>query len=278
MKILILLIALFLCPLFGKTLKNPDNNTLWMEDFKDFKTVDNLASAYWKGNIWYGKDIECEEQEKGTSFTPTGKQGELKTMIPLNKEYPWLVIDIAKVSLSNGYNSVAFGYFKGSADIIGATREITPAVFLAKIFNDTTKSGTASMTTYMYGAALTLNSMKLQRKPDALPEIIQEKAAVPGELNKGDRIIFRVTTARKVKDISLQFHDSKGRPVFLNGKSNLQLLPPGDDDCIWEAAVDVESLVLPDKKAAWQTKALILGGQFRKPYIFNVNLKKGTNK
>ena len=256
----------------AEVVRNPDENTLWSEDFQTFKPVAKLEGAYWKGGVWYSKDVECEVRKDGVCVTPTGKQGEFKICMPMNKEYPWLVVELGNVSLSEAYNSVSFGHFKGGPGGIGLVREIMPCVLLSKIVDENMKQSVVSVTSYFYGAQVTLNSMKLVKKPDVYREVIVQQAAVPGEIQSGDKLLFRVTTARKVKDVSLQFQTAKGEPIKLNGQSTLQLLPPGEDDCVWEAAIEVKDFNLP-KNAVWLAKARVLGGGFRKPVIFKVGLK-----
>ena len=256
----------------AEVIRNPDENTLWSEDFKVFNPVAKLEGAYWKGGVWYSKDVECEVRKDGVYVTPTGKQGELKTCMPFNKEYPWLVVELGNVSLSEEYNSVTFGHFKGSNGNIGLVREIMPCVLVTKLVDENVKQSVVSVTSYFYGAQVTINGMKLVKKPDVYPEVIVQQAAVPGEIQAGDKLLFRITTARKVKDVSLLFQNAKGEPIKLNGQSTLQLLPPGEDDCVWEAAVEVKDFKLP-KNAVWLARARVLGGGFRKPVIFKVGLK-----
>ena len=263
---------LALVSLNAEVLRNPDENTLWQEDFKTFAPVAALDGQYWKGGVWYAKEVECEVTQDGVLVKPIGRQGELKTCMPVKKEYPWLVVEVGSITMSNSYNSITFGHFKDGKDSIGLTREIKPCIFLSRMANENTKQGMYSVTSYFYGTQVCLNGMKLVKRPDVFPEVIVQQAATPGELHPGDKLLFRVTTSRKVKDVSLAFHSSKGEPIKLNGQSTLQLRPPGDDDCVWEAAVEVKEFVL-GKKMAWLASARVLGGGFKKPVIFNVGLK-----
>ena len=89
----------FAAVLSAEIVKNPDPNTLWIENGKNIKTAARHGSLVWG----LGNKLKATAADKGFTFGPGGTVG---IYIPIAKPYPWFCAKINTVErIGNNYHA-----------------------------------------------------------------------------------------------------------------------------------------------------------------------------
>lgn len=274
---------LFVCCLFAsmithaEQLRNPDPNTLWVENGKGIKT--NAQNGYNGGWLSDGgvnpKHLEITPAPDGKGFFFFAKDGagrKTYTSVPVSKDSPYLVFRIASVEHFKGYRNWTL-QFSNPAFLMSQVTTPEPGIFVFDIFKNTEMKGdpkTANLFFYAYNLKLLLSEMKLVKNPDYRVDVEAEKKI----LSPGDKLKFTVMMKEEAEDVSIRlFTAGAPVPLKLNGLEKIQLKPVDKTQKIWSAEVKIESLGIPGKTYKPNSillKTMILGCSLEEPVWSNL--------
>ena len=239
--LLLLSIAL---PLMGEFKEKPDSNTLWLEDGKAISTS---GDNFWRTPFWRLAGLQVTAYEgDGFKIKSDGKSNAMTRIVPVSEDYPWLVLELEKVDIEEGYSAIVI------PSGISVITDIPPATIVVRpeIKNRVLRIN-------FHGGEFIIKSISMVKTPDFYLETVKEKDG---------KICFRVTGKKKVEDVSINFTANNGREVKLNGSSSLQLSPSKKNPLIWESTIDIESLSATSESGLLG-KVLISGGGVTKPVL-----------
>lgn len=93
--------AAFCAALSAEIVKNPDPNTLWIENGKNIKFAEKHGDLRWGT----GNTLKITSSEQGFTIGPAGKLG---IYIPVSSQYPWFCFKVNSVErVGNTYHGLA---------------------------------------------------------------------------------------------------------------------------------------------------------------------------
>ncbi|MBN2641041.1 MAG: hypothetical protein JXR78_05275 [Victivallales bacterium] len=240
----VLLLLSITLPLMAEFKEKPDSNTLWIENGKAISTS---GKNYWITPFWRLNGLQVTGiKEGGFKIEPSGKSNAMSRIVPISKDYPWLVLELEKVDVKEDYNAIVIpSGIIITNDIPSATIVIQPEM----------KNNSLRMD--FHGADFFVKSVSMVKTPDFYLETIKEKDG---------KVCFRVTGKRKVEDVVINFTENNGREVRLNGSSSLQLSVRKSNPLVWERIIDIESLSATTKSGLL-ARVSINGGGVTKPVL-----------
>lgn len=263
-KYIVLIIIFATVSVYAEQLKNPDGNTLWMENGKNIEFSDKAAFYRWTSA---GLDILPNAKGKGFSFhARDGKGRKAVTGIKFSPEYPYLTFRIADLHLQNGYRNWTFIINGWISSVQAAVPQ--KGIYVYDLFQNLPAKETANLNRYLtffvYNLKMDLEYLKLVKKP---PYIV--KAECPdSEIKPGSKVKFIAELENEAEDVSISFiTNDVPRSIKINGISKIQLKPVDKTQKIWSAEIEIKSIGL--KKAVSRHKLFmktdILGGDLDEP-------------
>jgi hypothetical protein len=263
------LAALILLPAMGRAalIQNPDPNTLWTFDGKDI----SLGS---KPGQWRAGEIDVKSADGGgLLFNAQGKGHSTGHYVPLDADYPYLVLDIADVKNGQGYRALNI-FLSGvkETSMAAMVSYLQTGRFILRMFpENVTPPKQAFLSLYLYNTAITVKILKMVKAPADNLQIIPPPGAQ--QVSPGDEVTFRLTLEKPAEDATLTFYNSYTMPqVTLNGQTRLQLKPEDDAQKIWSAKIKLTAITrvggnegLDFKPGGLMVKTTILGGAFKEP-------------
>jgi len=269
-------VALFLvvCLLFSgfsyaKVIYNPDENTYWIEDGKNFEISEYEKSEFWQGKMWSGK-LVIEETEDGFIIkSPSFDRYAIGRFFKFSPDYPYLVWEISKVVYGDGYKAFLMCFPVG---VFGFEGNIFSGIFVVNMFQFGNIKDNEFCRIYLYDTSLQFKYIKAVKKPDNYIEITSPQLKDKNYVGIGDELIFRLILKEPAEDVSLTFYQSEATgEIKINNSSSLQLKPVDDQQKIWTGKIKIESIDKPigNKegyiKGKLLIKATVLGGKVHLP-------------
>ena len=249
MKRNLFLSVTFLLFLLGLSLhaeykEKPDNNTLWVETCQEVKVgpPENM-------DVWRNNQVDFEEVEQGlkiTGYNAADEKISTGRWVALDKDYPYIVLDIAGTKNNDGYRGMTFWILEHNAPPSGFGTNLKAGMFIwpaiSKLFTlkEDMKSGFFRLD--LHNSSILLRSIKMVKKPEYNIQLIPENNNKE-EIVPGDKITFRVTMPDKAEDVTINL--SQGDPtkrLSLNGKTTIQLKPVPGNLKVWETKITFKTL------------------------------------
>ena len=261
-------------------IKNPDANTLWLEDCKNVDK--NWSFAYKDQHVRScdGKTFTFECNKKGN----TGHRDFIR--VPVSREYPWLVMRLKSVAVNPGYRSwslriSALDKFNFGQTSVQETGYIALNVWEgAKLKKD---PATAELFFYNYTLKLTFSDLKMVKVPENYIAVSSPAFTEKGSYGPGDKLRFTVTLKEPAEDVSVRLiHSDLLASVRLNGMEKLQLKPVDDTQKVWTAEFTVKDLTSSRRLKSFSrgllVRATVLGGSLPEPLWGTVNFSYAPQK
>jgi len=279
----------FIFNMEGKVVYNPDENTLWIENGKDIEIVEHGKPEFWSGKAWAGT-LEFNTIENGFSIKSSSSDKNCSgRYFKFNKEYPYLVWEIDKVIIGEGYRGLTMAF---PHTVFQFVTHFYPGIFVVNPFlSKKDIKDFEFCRIYLYNTELHLKYIKMVKKPDYLIEINGPEIEKKGYAEPGDEINFKVILKEPAEDVSLTFYDFYiTHETKINNSSSLQLKPEDDEQKIWSGKIKIENINKPsvDRKekndvflpSEFLIKATVLGGKINLPIWtanwFEIRTKKGA--
>ncbi|MCX7917305.1 MAG: hypothetical protein N2589_04170 [bacterium] len=274
MKFLIVL-YIFSTLCFSAVKYNPDENTLWIEDGKNFAIIEYGKKEFWEGKAWSGK-LEVEGLEDGFRIkSPSNDKHSIGRYFKFSSEYPYLVWEIKKVIYGEGYRDFLMAF---PNNVFNFVTHIYPGLFVTNPFlSNKNIKNFEYCRIFLYNTEIHFSYIKMVKKPEYLIEIESPAIKEKGYVEIGDEIIFKVILKEPAEDVSLTFYDFYiTHEIKVNNSSSLQLKPEDDEQKIWIGKIKLEKIDKPSVKkdgkeidtyspGNFLIKATVLGGKINVP-------------
>ena len=247
----------------AKQLKNPDDNTLWLEDGKEIELSAKPVFSRW---MTASLDIQSKADGKGFSLCAKGKNAAMLTRATLSPEYPYLTFRITDLNLQKGYR----GWTLVLNGMMQSGQSVMPqkGIFVYDLFQNLPEKTAAMRSVYLYfyvySLQLDLEYLKMVKKPDYW---VRAECADP-EIKPGSKVKFTAELAKEAEDVSITLMTT-GCPysVKVNGATKIQLKPTDKTQKIWTAEVEFKTIGLkkPSKRHGLFMKMDVLGGDLDEP-------------
>ena len=245
-------------------LKNPDANTLWLENGKKIKSSGKSAFYSWRS---MGMEIRSQADGKGFSFCANdGKGRKAVTGIKFSPEYPYLTFRITGLDLKNGYRNWTF-VINGW---MSSVQEASPqkGIYVYDLFQNLPPEAASNLnrflTVYLYNLKMELEYLKLVKNP---PYTVKAECA-DQVIRPGSRVKFTAFLEKEAEDVSLSLiTNGVPRSVKINGELKIQLKPVDKTLKVWSAEVEIKSIGIkkPLGRHKLFMKTDILGGDLDEP-------------
>ncbi len=210
--------------------KNPDENTLWMEDGENFKTGEGSSAKHWSGMP--GQSAE------GGGFTLSHKpeQGySTGRYLPYDPAYPWAVWEISSVEYrkpekqgAHVYKAINFQVpFKQTAlSMVSHIKEGLFTVDISRALPE--KPKTMYTRIYLYGSDVTFRYLKCVKAPATRIEVSSPQEDM-GKIKIGDTVNVKVVLEKPAAGVTLDFYHNYTMPrLEVDGARTLELKPEGE--------------------------------------------------
>ena len=185
-------------------IKNPDPNTLWLENGKNIVT--SPKNTYKDYNWWLNKVKLTPHPQKGFVIEGSGTIG---VYVRSSKEYSWLCLDIASVDkLGKGYHALSV-LPAAKTQNYGVVSRIPRGTYYFSLANSPEMKDKATskfMRMDFSGAKIHFNSVSMIKAPPCIPTV--EPAAV----KKGDTVTIRCKTTKKAQYVEFKFYQTYTMP------------------------------------------------------------------
>ena len=232
-KICFLLFSVLAFALQAEFLKNPDENTLWLEngvgEFKGWRTADLLMQSMEGG----GFTIQPGNETNGGRYVPNAP------------EYPWLVGEIVSVEHKTGYIGFSIGpYF-------GQVANPMSGIFAVK---RVVEEKTSFLRIDVHGLILGFKYLKQVKVPENYIDYAK----------KDEGLEITVHLKEPAEDVSISFYDSYCMPRLMqDNQYKLQLYPKDEENpVVWSGTL---KKVEYGGKGSLLFKASVLGGGIKTP-------------
>ena len=188
----------------AEVVKNPDANTLWLENGKNIVT--SPKNTYKDYNWWLNKVKLTPHQQKGFVIEGSGTIG---VYVRSSKEYSWLCLDIASVDkLGKGYHALSV-LPAAKTKNYGTVSRIPRGTYYFSLANSPEMKDKATskfMRMDISGAKLHFNSVSMVKAPPCIPTV------EPATVKKGDTVTVRCKLAKKPQYVELKFYQAYTMP------------------------------------------------------------------
>ena len=270
MKYINLILLIFtVSALQALQLKNPDANTLWLEDGKDIKLTDKSKFYHWRAiNV----DVTSNAKGKGFSLKAQGKKSpKVLTGIKLHKDYPYLTFKINNLNMYQGYCNLTFlinGFFS-------SVQEATPqkGIYVYDLYKNLPSKVETNLnrylTIYLSNLKVNFEYLKIVKNPPYLVKVDCNTS----EIKPGSKVKFTAYLAEEAEDVSISLiANGVPRSIKVNGKLKIQLKVVDKTQKIWAAEVEIKNIGI--KKALSRHKVFlktdILGGELDEPVFVSL--------
>ena len=188
----------------AEVVKNPDANTLWLENGKNIVT--SPKNTYKDYNWWLNKVKLTPHPQKGFVIEGSGTIG---VYVRSSKEYSWLCLDIASVDkLGKGYHALSV-LPAAKTKNYGTVSRIPRGTYYFSLANSPEMKDKATskfMRMDISGAKLHFNSVSMVKAPPCIPTV------EPATVKKGDTVTVRCKLAKKPQYVELKFYQAYTMP------------------------------------------------------------------
>jgi hypothetical protein len=158
------------CSLNAAIIRNPDANTLWLEDGKQMKFSSNAYSG-----DWLNEKCNIIPEEDGFVFEPkSGNRAEGGICLPVSRDYPYLEFDLEAVEKGKDF------YFLVNAVNIGPWYSLggegfRPGHYVFNVFENAKKmpekSGAVFFQFRVYNGKVRIKNLQMVKKPSVQLDI-----------------------------------------------------------------------------------------------------------
>jgi hypothetical protein len=188
----------------AEVVKNPDANTLWLENGKNIVT--SPKNTYKDYNWWLNKVKLTPHQQKGFVIEGSGTIG---VYVRSSKEYSWLCLDIASVDkLGKGYHALSV-LPAAKTQNYGVVSRIPRGTYyhsLAASPEMKDKASSKFMRMDISSAKIHFNSVSMVKAPPCIPTV------EPATVKKCDTVTVRCKLAKKPQYVELKFYQAYTMP------------------------------------------------------------------
>ena len=267
LSLLALLASLYCCAEF---IKNPDANTLWIENGINIQTDSEKGGR--QGWMNTKMDISwtpaTEDSEAYFTFkSPENTKHYTRRYVPISKDYPWLVFEIVSyVPDAVNYKNCWGGFYKGRLFNINTPK---PGIYLQDLWRTVPAEKVTNIFDFtLYGYEVNFKYIKVVKEPENRFQIDSPAFQERQYFTKGDKLIFTAKLAAPAEDVSISFYDLRGqRPVRINGNDSITLKPTNEETTEWRAECDIKNVSSKDKTFIF--KCVVLGGKIKTPMWTN---------
>lgn len=248
----------------ARQVKNPDENTLWMEDGQEIELGEKTGMFRWTSP---GVEIKAKDNGKGFSFyAKGGKDPKAVTGFHVSPEYPYLTFRITGFDLLNNYRNwtMMVNGLAVSSQVSTPQKGIYVYDLFQNLPEDAAAKRTRYLTFFIYNLRLDLDYLKLVKKPSYL---VRAECADP-EIKPGSKVRFTAELEKEAEDVSISLITG-GVPqtIKVNGAVKIQLKPADATQKIWTAEVEIKSISVKKamKRHGVFMKMDVLGGDLDEP-------------
>ena len=267
-----ILFGIGILPLFcvhAEYKEKPDANTLWREDGKN---IQHGNAAYGKG--WNDSRMEITALPNGEGFNFTSnsfKQNSTGRQVPVNRNYPWLSIEITASSPTKDAYKSCYANFSGN-DLLAISKP-EPGIWLQRIWDGTKAAPKSYFYMVIHGYSVDFKCIQVIKEPENWIRIDSDAFASKKCFENGDTLVFTAKLAAPAEDVSVKFFDTYNTPnqVWINGKDEISLKPANEEKTLWKTEVKIESIKGGNPKFRRKLifKCIVLGGKLKKPIFIN---------
>lgn len=253
----------------AKQLKNPDPNTLWMEDGKEIETSEQPKASQWR-LIPGDRMLEIKSKEDGNGFSfiaPDKKGRKSSTLLKFSPDYPYLVFRVTDCEIFPGYCSWTVQIGLGPMRV-SQVKTPQKGIFVFDLYQNLSEKEAEKkngyLTVWLNDLRLDLEYMKLVKKPDY---VVHAECADP-EIKPGSRVKFTAELAEMAEDVSITLVTTEvPRTIKVNGGTKIQLKPVDKTQKLWEAEVQIDSIDIKKPLSRFKCfmKMDVLGGALDEP-------------
>ncbi len=212
--------------LSAEIVKNPDSNTLWIENGKNIKSAVKHGDLVWGT----GGKIKVTAQDNGFTFGPGGALG---IYVPVSKQYPWLCAKVKTVErIGNTYHSLGMNpnLNIGLFSVVSKIPRGTYCINLA----DSPKLQDKAFSNYMrmdiHSGNITFDYIGMFKEPPCALSFGD------APVKKGTNAKITIKTAQPAEMVQLKFYKAYTMPainVIPNAKRYLAKPVEGKDNKEW---------------------------------------------
>lgn len=253
----------------AKQLKNPDPNTLWMEDGKEIETSEQPKASQWR-LIPGDRMLEIKSKEDGNGFSfiaPDKKGRKSSTLLKFSPDHPYLVFRVTDCEIFPGYCSWTVQIGLGPMRV-SQVKTPQKGIFVFDLYQNLSEKEAEKkngyLTVWLNDLRLDLEYMKLVKKPDY---VVHAECADP-EIKPGSRVKFTAELAEMAEDVSITLVTTEApRTIKVNGGTKIQLKPVDKAQKLWEAEVQIDSIDIKKPLSRFKCfmKMDVLGGALDEP-------------
>ena len=204
--------------LYAEFKKNPDPNTLWVEE---------------GGNTAYGKNAGRDWRTNNGEIVPVadaknmvfGGAKDIGRYVPISPEYPYFIVKVKANELKPKHYNAFSASFPGGHQMFGVVTKVPVGTYVIK-HNMNVKRDQFLRIDY-YGNKITIEKMGMVKVPEVAVDM------VPAVLKKGDELTITVTLQQEADAVDIKFHKSYTMPkIKLNGKDSYEM-KSDDSGKVW---------------------------------------------
>ena len=216
----------FAAVLSAEIVKNPDPNTLWIENGKNIKTAARHGSLVWG----LGNKLKATAADKVFTFGPGGTVG---IYIPIAKPYPWFCAKINTVErIGNNYHAfnINTNVGIGGHSVVSKIPRGTYCINMEDSKRLKEKAALNYMRMDIHSANITFESIGMFKEPFCVVSL--GKAPI----KKGTNVKVHIKTRKPVEMVQLKFYKAYTMPtinVIPNVKRYIAKPVEGKDNQEW---------------------------------------------
>jgi hypothetical protein len=246
----------------AEMVKNPDANTLWIENGKNIKTSTKNAAGAWRTSAF---SITPAKDGKGFVLTSDAKKKYYSTgcYLPVSPEYPWFCWNITDVKNLKGYRGLTMGSFSGlNCNQVGEVSHIKPGYYAVNIAQNSKlkKPAKPFLRIDQHGLQVTFEYMKMVKKPDYYIEVTSDAIKANKPIQPGDEVTFTLNLKEPAEEATLTFYKAYTMPKMkINGSAMIMMKPADKENKVWTAKVKFNTLSpTAGKGKAFKRNAIII--------------------
>ena len=245
-------------------LRNPDDNTLWMEDGKDIKSSSKSEFYRWRS---MGLEILSGTDGRGFSFhAKDGKHRKALTGIKFSPKYPFLIFRISNLEMFRGYRNWTLTVNGWLSSVQAATPQ--KGIYVYNLFQNLPEKEASNLnrflTFHLYNLKMELEYLKIVKNP---PYSVKAECA-DSEIKPGSKVKFTAYLEKEAEDVSISFITNEvPKSIKINGTHKIQLKPVDKTQKVWSTEVEIKSIDIKKaiKRHGIFMKMDVLGGDLDEP-------------